>query len=365
MSRVVHIVGEKEGQTVALNRDTEGLILSRGGTTIEVIEYGARLRRCLVPDAAGHLADVVPGMASEVDYRERGGTMGAVLGRYGNRIGFGRVEIGGRIYELSRNDGPHTMHGGAGHFGTRKWHGRREGESALCFELTSEDGDQGWPGNVEAQVIYELDPSGGLSIEMTAVADQPTYLNMIFHGYWNLAGHRSGTIQDHLLRVAAETYLPKNDVGLPSGIEAPVEGTPFDFRHGIPIGRNIGATGRGFAHNLCVANHSRGWMRPVARLADPKSGRALELSADQPGVQLFTANSWSSLSGKDDAIYGAHSAVALETQAYPNTPNTPAFGPRLVDAGERYRHQMRVRFSALARSEVTGYLEAPWAQEPD
>jgi aldose 1-epimerase len=333
--------------------------LSNAGVTIEVIEYGARLVRCMVPDANGVLADVVPGLNTAEDYRNRGGTMGAILGRYGNRIGFGRVTLDGRTYELSRNDGEHTMHGGAGHFGTRRWHGEQISTAALRLRLVSEEGDQGWPGRVEAEVLYRLDTTGALFIGMSAISDRRTYLNMIFHGYWNLAGHGSGSVLDHLLRVAADAYLPKDETGLPTGVEAEVEGTPFDFRDGRRIGQRIEQTGRGYAHNLCLRNFVEGRTRPVARLVDPGSGRALELSADQAGVQLFTANSWSRLQGKDEAVYDAHCAIALETQSYPNTPNTPAFSPRPVEAGETYRHSMRISFKALMSNKIAAFLDAP------
>lgn len=336
--------------------DDEGFIIQRGGITIEVIEYGACLRRCLVPDRRGQTVDVAPGFDRAADYRQRGGTMGAVLGRYGNRIGHGRIEIGGRIFHLSRNDGEHTMHGGKGHFGTRHWHGERQGSDAVILTLKSEDGDQGWPGQLRAQVTYSLTDDAALSIEMSAVCDADTYINMIFHGYWNLAGHQSGPVTGHVMKVAADAYTPKGKDGLPTGRLLSVAATPFDFREATAIGRNIDRTGSGYAHNLCLRNHANGRLAPAACLLDPESGRAFALSTDQPGVQVFTANSWSGLSGKDGAAYKAHAAVALETQQFPNTPNTPSFRPRLTRAGAVYSHRMFVRFFALEEDQYASFF---------
>jgi aldose 1-epimerase len=332
--------------------------IARGGVAIEVIEYGARLKRCLVPDTQGRLADVVPGFDSERDYVKRGGTMGAVLGRYGNRIGYGRLSIGGRTYELSCNDGSHTMHGGQGHFGTRWWQGRQDGPYTIVLELTSEDGDQGWPGQMLARVAYTLAGNTELHIDMQAVCSHDTFLNMLFHGYWNLKGHAAGSIGDHILKVAADLYTPKGEDGLPTGELRSVDGTAFDFRTPKRVGADIGATSRGYADNLCLNDQREAQCRPVAWLLDPESGRALTLETDQPGLQLFTANSWAGLSGKDGAIYRAHDGLALETQLYPNTPNTPSFAPQIIRAGEMYRHRMVFRFEAVEANRQAQFFEA-------
>lgn len=331
--------------------------IARAGVTVEVIEYGARLKRCLVPDHRGVLADIVPGFDTASDYAERGGTMGAVLGRYGNRIGHGRIRIGDTTYQLSRNDGNHTMHGGLGHFGTRWWRRVQHRPDAVVLELSSADGDQGWPGAMQARVVYTLTEKAELHIEMQAVCDHDTYLNMLFHGYWNLAGHAAGSIEDHVLKVAADYYTPKGADGLPTGELLSVADTPFDFRRPKSVGADIAATGQGYAHNLCLNDQRDRRCRPVAWLLDPQSGRAMTLATDQPGLQLFTANSWANLPGKDGTTYRAHSGLALETQLYPNTPNTPAFAPQLVRAGETYRHRMVISFQALAAEHQARFFE--------
>ena len=318
--------------------------LTSGAIELELIEYGARLSRCLVPDAAGQLADIVPGFDSPADYIERGGSMGAVCGRYGNRIAFGKVELDGKAYQLSVNAPPHCLHGGFNHFGRHFWHGEAlPAENAVRFTHTSPDGDEGWPGTLACEAIYRL-TGNRLAIEMRARTDQPTWVNLIFHGYWNLAGHASGTIDDHLLQVAGERYTPKNQHNMPSGEFHPVAGTAADFRTPRPIGRDVAQLpSGGYDHNLCL-DHPPG--QPDMRLVDPKSGRTLSITTNQPGVQLYTANIWSDIAGKDGAVYQARAGVALETQAHPNTPNTPSFDPRPLRPGELYEHTLVVEFGA-------------------
>lgn len=324
--------------------------LSSGMISAEIIEYGARLRSCLVPDAQGRLADVVPGFDSPADYIDRGGSMGAICGRYGNRIAFGRVAADGETYQLSLNAPPHSLHGGFNHYGRHFWKGEAlPSENAVRLTHFSPSGDEGWPGNLSCEVVYRL--SGDqLSITMKATTDRATFVNLIFHGYWNLAGHASGSIDDHLLQVAAETYTPKNDINVPSGEIATVEGTPADFRALRSIGRDVAQLpSQGYDHNLCL-HHPAG--QPDMTLVDPASGRALSITTNQPGVQLFTANNWSNLAGKDGAVYQARAGLALETQAHPNTPNTPSFQPSPLRPGETYEHSLTVQFHAYEAAEV-------------
>lgn len=316
--------------------------LTSGAITAEIIEYGARLRSCIVPDAEGRLADIVPGFDSLADYIDRGGSMGAICGRYGNRISSGRIEVDGEPFQLSVNAPPHCLHGGFNHYGRHFWKGEAlPAENAVRLTFVSPDGDEGWPGTLNCEVVYRLE-GRRLHIEMKATTDRATFVNLIFHGYWNLAGHASGSIDDHLLQVAAERYTPKNDLGVPSGEFAPVEGTPADFRTLSPIGRYVAELpSHGYDHNLCL-DHPAG--QPDMRLVDPRSGRALRITTNQPGVQIFTANNWSSLVGKGGAVYQARAGVALETQAYPNTPNTPSFKPAPLQPGDIYAHSLVVEF---------------------
>lgn len=317
-----------------------------GGVEIEVLEYGARLSRCLVPDIDGVLADVVPGFESEEEYSSKGGTMGAIVGRYANRISDGSVSIEGRTFELSKNDGRHTMHGGEVNFSKRRWSGEQISASAIRMKLFSEDGDQGWPGSLDVTVDYALAENGSLSIQMRAVPDADTYINMLFHGYWNMGGHEKGNVGDHILSINAGHYLPKSELGVPTGEKRDVVSTPFDFLAPKPIGQDIALVGRGYGHNLCLNNSCRDMSTDAATLFDPVSGRGFTLRTNQPGLQLFTANLWNDLDGKRGARYQAHDAVALESQKFPNTPKTPQFCPAVDKAKQEYHHSMIFRFLA-------------------
>ena len=330
-----------------------------GGIVVEIIEYGARVTRCLVPDAFGATVDVVPGLESDDDYRQRGGTMGAVVGRYANRISGGTIAIGDQTYQLSQNDHPHTMHGGAENFSNSVWCGEYTSGNSVRLRLTSPDGDQGWPGNVQSCVDYRLNDAGELSIDMSATSDQDTYLNMLFHGYWNLGGHSEETVLGHWLKIAADFYLPKSPQGIPTGEIATVADTPFDFTRGKLIGTDFNRLKGGYGHNLCLRNFQPGKLVPALLLVDPESGRAFTLHTDQPGLQLYTANQWSEIAGKAGALYKAHAAVALESQLYPNSPNTPTFNPVPVRAGEVYRHRMVFSFHALQPDEFASVFSTP------
>lgn len=335
----------------------KGFTITAGPYAIEVIEYGARLRTCLVPDARGEIADVVPGFDTPADYIDRAGSTGAICGRYGNRIANGRFTLDGVTYQLSLNEPPNSLHGGFNHFGKHFWSGAAlPEENGVRLTLLSPDGDEGWPGNLSAAVTYRLTDSGKLTIDMEATTDKPTYVNLIHHGYWNLAGHAAGRIDDHLLQVAATHYLPKDQFSVANGEIAPLAGLPVDFRAMKAVGRDAATQPRGgYDNNWCL---DVGIDDVAVRLVDPSSGRALSLSTDQPGVQIFTANAWKDLAGKDGAVYQARSGIAFETQIYPNAPNTPAFNPVPLRPGDTYRHNMVVQFEALDDQQLSALRES-------
>jgi len=325
--------------------------VSAGDYAIEVTEYGARLRTCLVPDINGDIADVVPGFDTPADYVDRGGSTGAVCGRYGNRIADAKFTLDGETYQLSASEPPNCLHGGFQHFGKHYWTGTALPDgTGVTLTLVSPDGDEGWPGTLSMSATYRLAADGRLDIAFEATTDKPTYVNLIHHGYFNLSGHASGLIDDHLLQIAAERYLPKGPYSIPTGEFAPVAGTERDFRSFKPIGHDVATLpGNGYDNNWCL---DVGWGEVAARLVDPKSGRSLTLSTDQPGLQIFTANAWKDLKGKDGAVYQARAGVAFETQCYPNAPNTPAFNPVPLRPGETYRHRMAIQFTPLTPDEV-------------
>lgn len=335
-----------------------------GGWRAEVTDYGAILTRLVVPAVGeGKPVDVVLGFDSLDGYLAGHPYFGATCGRVANRIADGTFDLDGKRFVLARNNGDNHLHGGLAGFDKKLWKATplvSDRGPAIDFEMMSPDGDEGYPGTITAHVTYTLTPDGELWVQMSAMTDKPTIINMAHHSYWNLAGQGSGTIHDHELSIAADTYLPVDAGSIPTGEFAPVAGTPFDLRPerrpaatlgeaiaAIPAtadGKNPG----GIDHNFVV----RGWkpdgsLRSVALLRDRKSGRTLEILSDQPGIQVYTANYLDgSLKGKGGGAYGKHAAVCLETQKYPDSIHHADWPTTRLDPGRPYRHTMVHRFGS-------------------
>ena len=336
-----------------------------GGWQATLTDYGAILTTFLVPPkpgTAGKPTDVVLGFDSLAGYLKNSPYFGAICGRCANRIAGGRFELDGKTYTLATNSGPNHLHGGVAGFDQKLWKATpraTEKGPAVEFELVSPAGEEGYPGRLVARVVYTLTPMGELHVEMTATTDAPTIVNLAHHSYWNLAGHASGSIADHELAVSADRYLPVDATGTPTGVIAPVAGTPFDFRperqpwgrcgpaiETVPPAAPAG-TPRGIDHTYLI----RGWqpdgrLRTVALLRDPASGRRLELLSDQPGVQVYMGNFLDgTLVGKEGTAYNANTALCLETQKYPDSIHHADWPSVRLDPGQTYRHTMVHRFS--------------------
>jgi len=336
--------GELDGQGV------EAYDLEAGALRARVITYGAILSELHVPDGAGRSADIVLGYDDLPSYLRYRGSAGAICGRYANRIAGAQFPLDGETHMLSVNEPPNHIHGGFGGFNKQVWAAEPDSRgNAVRLTLERPDGDEGYPGNVRASVTYRLTEDPALEITLEAVTDRPTIINMVHHGYWNLAGHDSGSIRDQLLLIEADHYTPVGPGKIPTGVIAPVAGTAFDFRTERPIGTLLDDVSQlpeaGYDHNFCL-NGRPGTLRRAARALDPRSGRGLEIWTDQPGVQFYTANHFGAgpAIGKSGAVYGKHAGFALETQVYPDSPNQPHFPPAVLRPGERYRHVMRVPF---------------------
>lgn len=328
--------------------DVFGFHLSGGETSIEVMTFGATLTRVERPDRFGRVADIVIGYNDLAAYATAPGNAGAICGRHANRLAEGRFVLDGRAYQLPRNSGRHHIHGGLPHFG--KCHWRAEGDEAdnsVTFCLTSPDGDQGYPGTVETRVTYRLDDAGTLHIQMRATCDRPTIINLVHHGYWNLAGRGARTIADHRLQIAAAHYTPTNSEKLPTGEIVPVHGTAFDFTEEKAIGDGISTltAQAAYDNNFCINGYD-GALRPVCSLFEPVSGRSLLLRSNQPGLQLYTADYSVATSAACEAGTGElrYTGVALETQNFPNAPNKPNFPSSVLRPGDTYRHVMEICF---------------------
>lgn len=313
--------------------------LSSDRLRVRLLALGAAIRDVTAPDSKGAMGPVHLGLAHLAEYadRSRNPHLGGSIGRYANRIAGAHFDIEGVGHDLSANDGPNTLHGGADGWDRRLWQlsdvcGSADG-GAVVFSLVSPDGDQGFPGRVEATATYELD-GPRLRITYQAATESPTVVCMTNHGYWNLDGRP--TVADHHLAVAADEVLPVDDAGIPEGGLSPVEGTPFDLRSRTALGPVIEAVPGGLDH--CFAVRGRpGSVRPAAVLDAPRSGRWMRVATDQRGVQVYTGNHLG-------LPFAAHGSVSLETQAFPDSPNRPGLGSVRLDPGERYLNVTELLF---------------------
>src|SRR5690606_745440 len=303
--------------------------LERAGTRVRVLSYGGIVQDVEVPDRAGREGSVVLGFPGPEGYLEhRGLFLGAVIGRYANRIGGARFELDGRTHTLTPSEGPHALHGGEGGFDRRTWEVTPV-EHGLRLTRVSPDGEEGFPGRLEAAVTYTLDERGALRIGYEAVTDALTVVNLTSHSYWNLAG--SGSAGGHELRLAASRLTPVDDGLIPTGELRDVTGTRFDFRRPRPAGS-------GYDHNFVLDKGVTAAAEEVAELYDPASGRVLTVSTTEPGMQVYTADH---LGGP----FSPGEGVALETQHFPDSPNRPDFPSTVLRPGEVYRSETVYAFS--------------------
>ncbi|HEY0711715.1 MAG TPA: aldose epimerase family protein, partial [Polyangia bacterium] len=281
--------GKLDGQAVDIYTLT-----NKNGLKAKVITYGAIVTELHVPDRKGKMADVVLGHDKVEQYHKADSHFGATIGRIANRIKGADFELEGKTYKLAANNGPDTLHGGNFGWDRKVWAATSTTSAdgpAVTLTYTSPDGDEGYPGTVKAEVTYTLSNNNELRVDMKATTDKTTIVNMAHHGYWNLGGHKSGTVLDHELTLYADKYTPGTPI-IPDGKVAPVAGTPFDFTKPKAIGKDLKAIGNdpvGYDINY-VVNGGPNELRTVARVKDPKSGRVMVLEADQPGVQFYTSN---------------------------------------------------------------------------
>ena len=339
----------KDGKAVELYT-----LENKNGVNTSITTYGGTVVSLNVPDKEGKLGDVVLGFDSIAEYEEKSPYFGCITGRYANRIAKGKFSIDGKEYTLATNNDPNHLHGGEKGFDKQVWKASTKKTAAgpsVTFTHTSPDGDQGYPGNLEMEVVYTLTNDDELRIDYKATTDKPTVINLTNHSYFNLGGHGNGTILDHLLTIHADKYTPTDSTAIPTGI-AGVEGTPFDFREATAIGKRIGNKntqleyGKGYDHNY-VVNGKQGKLRPAAVVHDPKSGRVMEISSTEAGIQLYTGNFLDGLDGKNGKKYVHRGALCLETQVFPDSPNQTAAGytKAVLRPGETYTQTTVHKFS--------------------
>ncbi len=320
--------------------------------SVTLSSLGAGINSVVVPDASGKMDNVVLGYRDPASYIADGPCAGKVPGRFANRIAKGHFTIGDKEYTLPINNGPNSLHGGPDGFMNRIWNSRLDGDTVV-FELTSPDGDAGYPGELQAEARYTWSDDCTLTLRLLAHTDAPTVVNLTNHTYWNLEGENSGSVLDHTLWLAASHYLPTDDTLIPTGEIAPVEGTPMDFTQFRRLGDDIHADfpaityGKGYDNCWMVDDYRPGVLRHIATLNAPHSGRVLEVSTTQPAAQVY-AGCWlaGSPENPEGRSYNDYDGVAIECQNAPDAPNKPQFPSALLLPGQTYDQTITFHISA-------------------
>jgi len=329
------------------------------GIEVRAITYGAIITVIRTPDRSGKLADIVFGFDSLQGYLAQSPYFGAIVGRFANRIARGQFGLDGVTYHLATNNGPNSLHGGLRGFDKVLWTAepvQSDSGAGVVFHYLSPNGEEGYPGNVDVRVTYILTPRDELVVDYTATTDKATPLNLSQHSYWNLHGDGKGNILDHVLTLDASAYTPVDSTLIPTGQIAAVAGTPFDFRSPTAIGARIEQPnkqlrfGKGYDHNWVLDRPAGGGTALVraARLVDSTSGRTLEISTSEPGIQFYSGNFLDgTITGKHGVVYGHRAALCLETQHFPDSPNHPNFPSTILRPGETYHSRTVFSFGLL------------------
>ncbi|MDR1900813.1 MAG: galactose mutarotase [Treponema sp.] len=320
--------------------------LKAGEVVLSISSLGATWTSLAVPSRKTGITDVILGYSALEDYTHNNTYIGATIGRFGNRIGNARFSLDGQTYNLFKNDGIHTLHGGRRGFDKRLWkadaYEERDG-IFVCFELTSPDGDEGYPGRCKASVCYGLTKSNEIVIDYAAGLDSPCPINFTNHSYFNLAGEGSGDILSHEVKLFASSYIEVDETLIPTGKLLPVANTPFDFRSRKSVKRDMAAAGGGYDHCFAL-DGSNGELRPAAEVFEESSGRIMKVFTTQPGIQFYTGNFLDNVQGKMGAFYNKHAGFCLETQHFPDSPNRPEFPSAIYGPGRGYHEKALFSF---------------------
>ncbi|KAL6650841.1 hypothetical protein ACP70R_009766 [Stipagrostis hirtigluma subsp. patula] len=343
-----YVLGFGSGNAAAGRKKVGVYELKRGDFSVKVTNWGAIITSVVLPDSRGDLADVVLGYDTIVEYVNDSTYFGALVGRVANRIANARFVLDGEVYHLYANDGKNTLHGGRRGFNNVIWTVKEYvggGDSPyITLYYHSIEGDQGFPGDLDVYVTYQLSSPYVLSVHMNATAlNKATPVNLAQHTYWNLGGAGSGDVLGNTVQLFASRYTPVDGTLIPTGEVAPVAGTPYDFREPTAVGAHVDEVS-GYDTNYAV-DGEEGSLRKVAAVRDGASGRAMELWANQPGVQFYTANALDGVVGKGGEVYVRYGALCLETQGFPDAVNHPEFPSQIVRPGEVYKHDMVFKFS--------------------
>ncbi len=343
---------KKDAFEKIINGKKTGLFMleNKNGIKVYITNYGARIVSLLTPDNKGRFADIVLGFDNIDSYITDSMYLGCIVGRYANRIKEGKFILEGNEYILNCNDGPNTLHGGNSGFDRKVWDARQEGNT-ITLSYLSPDGEEGYPGNLKVKKIYTLTDDNELIMEYEAETDKATIVNLSNHSYFNLKGEGDTTILDHYLLGNADYFTPVDRTLIPTGELAPVAGTPFDFTEGKQIGRDIGTPceqliyGMGYDHNWVLNKDSAGILSFAVKLWEEKTGRVMEVYTTEPGFQFYSGNFMNgTATGKSGKNYHYRSALAIEPQHFPDSPNNPAFPSTVLRPGEKYRQLSILKF---------------------
>ena len=324
------------------------------GLEVRAMNYGGIILSIRVPDRKGQLADIVLGHDTLDGYIPNPPFLGAIVGRYANRIANGTFTLDGKTYNLPKNDGPNTLHGGIDKtFNKVVWEGEPlNGKTGVAFAYLSKDGEEGFPGNLKVKVTYTLADSNELIVDYEATTDKSTPINLTQHSYFNLAGEGNGDILNQEMMINADRFTPVDKNLIPTGELRPVKGTPLDFTTSTRVGARIDDTydqivlGHGYDHNWILNKKGEG-LTLAARVYEPTSGRVMEVSTTQPAVQFYTGNFLDgTVTGKQGHVYKRRYGLCLETQHYPDSPNHPDFPTTILKPGETFHAKTVFKFSA-------------------
>jgi aldose 1-epimerase len=324
------------------------VLKNKNSMEAKVVTLGATLVSLTVADKKGKFNDIVLGYEDAESYLKDTCYFGCTVGRYANRIRNAKFTLDGKEIKLTANSGKNQLHGGMKGFNKVVWNAEafeNNDSSGVIFKYLSRDGEEGYPGNLDVRVTYTLTDNNELKIEYVAVTDKKTVVNLTNHSYFNLAGHKNDSVLSHKLQINADKITESDSDLIPTGKIAKVENTPYDFRKPKAIGQDINKIDMGYDINFILNKQSPAELSFAAKIAEPKSGRVMEICTTEPGIQFYTGNFLNGIKGKDGAFYNKQSAFCLETQHFADSPNHPEFPSTVLNPGETYRHLTVHKFS--------------------
>ncbi|MFA6936663.1 MAG: aldose epimerase family protein [Treponema sp.] len=316
--------------------------VSNGKMSFSVTDYGCTLTSIILPAKNNTTVDALLGYSSFEGYLNSGYCFGTVVGRFANRIGGASFTLDGKKFNLDKNDGENTLHGGFDRYEKKMWKAKEVRTSAglgVQFTRKSYDGEQGFPGNVKIKVTYTLNENNTITLDYKATSDKSTPINLTNHAYFNLRGYNGGSVLDQELQLDCNEYLEVDSGLIPTGKKIKVEGNAFDFTKAKLIGKDFAEVGSGYDHCFCLSNPNSNEPVKFATVKDPESGRKMNVSTTLPGVQFYSANWIDGIQGKQGFVYHNHDALCLETEGFPDSPNKESFPSTILHPGEEY-HQI-------------------------